>query len=211
MARNLVFVTGLLGVLLFTGSAIIGGAVYENYSHISQFISESYATGTEYGNALRFYGYLPSGICFFVFAILAPKYLPNSKLLKIAFWAFALFYGLGTIIVSFFPCDFGCNREFIDPSLSQIIHNLTGALTYMFVPVSIVIIGIKSMSWKMASSYPYLTLGCGILAFVGMFGLTTDPNANYIGIFQRLTEGSILLWIVTTAFQLKKKDSLSTK
>jgi len=99
--------------------AILGGFQFEEYNHISQFISETYASGTPYGSQLRFFGYLPSGIMLFLFAISVPKFLPKSKLIKIAFWLFAVFYGLGTVMVSVFPCDEGC----IANLLTQVFRN----------------------------------------------------------------------------------------
>lgn len=69
MNKNLIALVGIIGVFLFISTSILGGIFIEGYSHVSQFISESYATGTQYGDTLRFYGFLPSGICFFVFAL----------------------------------------------------------------------------------------------------------------------------------------------
>jgi len=65
---------------------------------------------------------------------------------KIGFCGLGIFYGIATIIVGLFPCDKGCNKELIDPSVLQVIHNLTGLLTYIFVPISIILIGVGGYS-----------------------------------------------------------------
>jgi len=204
MTKTILFWLGILGALFFIVAAVLGGLQMENYNHLQQFISESYATGTPYGNHLRFLGYLPSGIMLTLFAFFAPMYLPHSRLVKVAFWLVAIFYGLGTIMVSFFPCDQGCNREFIDPSLSQIIHNLVGGLTYLIVPFAIVFIGIKARAWADYKSYSSITLVCGIIALLFAWLMMADPNVSYIGLFQRLVEGSILFWVVKTAILIRK-------
>jgi len=50
---------------------------------------------------------LPSELCFLLFGLSALKYLPKSLNIKMLFLVFAIFYGLGTIAVSIFPCDEG--------------------------------------------------------------------------------------------------------
>lgn len=78
------------------------------------------------------------------FAFMAIKNLPKSRLTQIGFLGVGIFYGIATIIVSLFPCNKGCDKEFIDPSLSQLLHNLSGLLTYIIVPISLIIIGVST-------------------------------------------------------------------
>lgn len=204
MTRSAVYWLGILGALLFAVAGIVGGFQFDEYSHMSQFLSETYATGAPYRNHLRFLGYLPSGAMIALFAFFAPKYLPKSKLIKIAFWLFAIFYGLGTIVVGLFTCDEGCNREFIDPSISQLIHNLSGGLTYLIVPFVVIVIGIKAMSWTNSKSYSTHTIVCGFIALVFAWLMMANPSGSYIGLYQRLVEGSILFWVLRTSFFIKK-------
>ena len=206
MNRTGTYWLGILGVLFFIVAGILGGFQFEEYSHISQFLSETYATGTPWGNQLSYLGYLPSGVMIALFAFFVPKYLPKSKLIKITFWLFAIFYGLGTIIVGIFRCDEGCNPEFIDPSISQIIHNLSGGLTYLVVPFVVIAIGFKAKSWVNSKSYSALTIVSGFIALVFSWLMMANPNGPYIGLYQRLVEGSILFWVVRTAFLVKNEN-----
>lgn len=203
MNKTITYWFGILGVLFFIISAILGGFQFDDYSHIGQFISESYATGTPNGEELRYFGYIPSGIFLMGFAFAAPKFLQKSKSLKTVFILFGIFYGFGTIITSIFPCDDRCNPEFINPTLSQIIHNISGALTYLIVPLLIILIGVNAKSWA-NKTYASSTLICGVIAFVFAGVLMASPKGDFIGLFQRLVEGSILLWVLTTAFYVKK-------
>ena len=204
MSRTAVYWLGILGTLFFVVPAILGGFQFDEYSHISQFLSETYAIDAPYNNQLRFFGYLPSGIMLAIFAFFAPKYLPQSRLVKIAFWLFAIFYGLGTVMVSLFNCDEGCNRDFIDPSMSQIIHNLSGGLTYLVVPFVVIAIGIKAKSWVDSKSYATMSLVCGVIALIFAWLMMANPNGSYIGLYQRLVEGSLLFWVVRTAIYIKR-------
>ena len=210
MDRKLLFYIGILGISFFIFSAIIGGLLIENYHWTSQYISESYAIDTEHGFILRVLGYIPSGIFITLFCFLAPQYFNQSKLIKTGFYGLGVFYGIATIIVSIFPCDSGCNKEFIAPSISQAIHNLAGAFTYLFVPVCILIIG---LGLKKSESYKRLSIKAityAVVSFLCILFFFSNPNSPYIGIYQRIIEGIFILWIITCATFIKNKNSLSS-
>jgi hypothetical protein len=195
---------GFTGVFLFTATTIIAGMLIPGYSHLSQLISESYAIDTTYGLQLRMIGFLPAGICLAAFAFLAIRVLPKNKLAQAGFYGIGIFYGLGTVVVSLFPCDAGCNKEFIDPSLSQFIHNSTGMLTYLSVPASLILVGIAALKWTNAKTVAYSGIVSGILAmaFVGI--LSDGMDTGYAGLYQRIIEGSVLFFIVTCSIYLHK-------
>ena len=207
MNKTTTFWFGIFGALLFIVPSILGGFQFQNYSHISQYISESYAIGTPYGIYMRVLGFIPSGILITLFAVSASKFLPKSNLLKIGLISFGVFYGIGGVLVGVFPCDSGCNKEFIDPSISQIIHNLSGALTYLIVPFSILLIAISARKWNNGKTISTIGLICGVNAFVFSALLTSDPTGEYIGLFQRLTECSFLFWLISFSFYIKKLNN----
>ena len=91
-----------LGLILFTFTTIIAGYLYPDYSHISQFISESYAIDAKYGFYLRWLGFIPSGIFLSLFFFYAWKIQPKSIFSDIGMFGFIILYGLGTIICSIF-------------------------------------------------------------------------------------------------------------
>jgi len=204
MKVNTIFWFGILGVLFFVITTLVGGFLFPNYSHIQQLISESYATGTTNGFYLRAFGYFPSGLFLALFSFLAIRVLPKSKLTTIGFLGLGLFYGIATIIVSIFPCDVGCNPEFINPSISQIIHTISGGLTYMIVPICLVLIGISAKHWKNGNLISKSSIFCGILAIVLVFALISNPKGNNIGLYQRIIESTILFWIVNCAYYIKR-------
>jgi hypothetical protein len=204
MMKNVIFYSGVLGVLFFVVATVLGGLQFENYSHVQQFISESYATGTPYGPQLRYGLYIPSGILMALFAFLAPSVLQQSRVVKWSCYGIGVFYGLATVVVSLFPCDAGCNGGPETMSMSQLIHNATGALTYLFVPICIGAIGISSVKWSKSQSFYKVSLFCAMTAFCLMLVLAQNPLGTYVGLQQRIIEGSILFWIGYTAFYIKK-------
>jgi DNA-binding transcriptional regulator of glucitol operon len=203
MKGNIAFWFGLFGVILFIITTILGGLQFSDYSHISQLISESYAIGTPYGLQLRYYGFIPSGIFIAIFALLAIKELPQSKSTVLGFLGIGIFYGIGTVLVSLFPCDKGCDKELVNPSLSQVIHNLTGLLTYIIVPISLIVLGIAARKWENGKLIALLGFICGIacIFFVGL--LSSDLQSKLSGLYQRMIEGSVLVWILACSVYLK--------
>jgi len=207
MRNKLTFLVGIFGVSLFILSSILGGILIENYSLTSQYISETYAIDTEYGIYLRTFGYIPSGILLTLFCFLGIKYFQPSKLTKIGFYGLGIFYGLATVIVGFFPCDSGCNKEFIDPSISQVVHNLTGLLTYIFVPISIILIGIGLKQLPHYNRFSIQSITYGIISILFIYLLISDSNSPYIGLYQRMVETIFIIWIITCAIAIKKQNT----
>jgi hypothetical protein len=196
---NLVSIAGVAGVVLFVAATILGGLQMENYSHLSRFISESYAIGTPHGPALRFGGFLPSGFLLALFAFSINKWLHGSSTVQLGLIGVGIFYGLGTVVTSIFPCDAGCNPEMINPSISQLIHNLTGMLTYLVTPVSLALIGFGL--WPQKEHRPPALAGivCAGTSFLFVLVLFSNPAGAFSGLFQRLIEGSILAWFLIAA------------
>lgn len=211
MNRKMIFVIGILGVTLFAFASILGGFQFDNYNPISQYISETYAIDTPYGKVLRYLGYIPSGILLTMFAFFGLKKFPESNLIKLGFSGIGVFYGIATVIVGIFPCDKGCNKELIDPSISQLIHNLTGLLTYIFVPLSIIAIGIGLQQLKTNIHLSRIAIACGLncIMFIGF--LLSDPLTEYAGLYQRIIEGTFIIWIIVCSFFIKNSNLLEIK
>ncbi len=204
MKSQTVFWLGILGVLLFIVSAVLAGNEIPEYNIVSQFLSESVAAGTKNGLFYRLFGEILSGILFFFFAWNAKNFFPKNKWMFFGFFGITVFYGLGTIIVGIFPCDEGCNREWIDPTFSQIVHNISGLLTYVFVPLSMLLIGFGTKNILKYKNYSKCTVAFGVIAMYMTSRLLVNPLGEYVGLYQRILESMILFWIIITAFYVKK-------
>ena len=205
MSNKITFLIGILGVSLFVVSSLLGGFLIENYNILSQYISESYAIDTEYGKILRIFGYIPSGILIALFCFLAVKYFQLSKLLNIGFYGIGIFYGLATVVVGIFPCDSGCNKELINPSYSQLIHNFAGLLTYLFVPFFMILIGFGLKKSPSNSTFSIQSIAMGAIGILFVYILVSNPNSEYIGLYQRLVELVFVTWIIFCANTIKNK------
>jgi len=205
--NKIVSFIGIFGVVLFAISSIVGGFLIENYSIASQLISETYAIDTEYGFVLRTYGIIPSGGLISFFCFLALRHFKNSKLTRIGFLGLGIFYGIATVIVGIFPCDSGCNIEFIDPSISQLIHTLTGLLTYIFVPISIIIIGLGLRNVNSYSKLSTKAILYGIVSILFIALFLSNPSSGFIGFYQRFIEFVFIIWIVNCAIVIKNESN----
>jgi len=200
-----VFFLGIAGVVLFTITCTIGGFLIEGYSIQSQYISETYAIDTQYGLLLRLIGHIPSGILFTLFGFLAYPYFPSNRSIKWGWIGIALSYGVGTILVAVFPCDSGCNRDFINPSTSQVIHNIMGLVVYVFMPVSITIIGVGLRKYKAHRVLCRLAITIGLVSLVWVSIFLADNKSPILGFHQRGIEILFLIWILASAFWIKNR------
>ncbi|MBK9401847.1 MAG: DUF998 domain-containing protein [Bacteroidetes bacterium] len=195
---------GIAGVVLFIATTIIGGMLIPGYSHVSQLISESYAVDLPYSPLLRFAGYLPAGICITVFSFLALKKLPASTFSNIGFVGMGIFYGMGTIVVSLFPCDKGCPNELTHASMAQVIHTTTGLLTYFIVPLCLFLLGVAARSWPRGKMMVFAGFLSGLITVIFIGKFSGDLVSVYAGLYQRIVESAILGWILLCSFYLKR-------
>ena len=197
---------GFIGVSLLIFTLIFGGLLIKNYDITNQFISESYAIDTKYGFFLRLLGYIPSGIIIALFCFLGEKYLDPKLVVKIGFYGIGIFYGLGTTATGIFPCDSGCNKELLNLSSSQIIHNNAALLMYLFVPFFIILIGLAIRKTKIWFSIKSILLGLISSILVYLFGL--NLLVEYAGLYQRAIEIIFALWTILCTYEIKKHNSL---
>ena len=194
---------GFIGVSLLIFTLIFGGLLIENYDITNQFISESYAIDTKHGVSLRLLGYIPSGIIIALFCFLGEKYLDPKLVVKIGFYGIGIFFGLGTTVTGIFPCDSGCNKELLNLSSSQIIHNIAALLMYLFVPFLIILIGLAIRKTRHRFSIQSTMLGLFSLIFVYLFG--SELLGEYVGLYQRIIEIIFALWIILCSVEIKKR------
>lgn len=205
--KKLIFWTGLLGAVLFMATAIIGGLQFQAYSHINQFISETYASGTPWGNALRYGGFIPAGALLLLFGLTAALEFRKYGVLSSVFAGFGIFYGLGTIMVSIWPCDLGCDPQQLDPSIAHLIHFAVGSLTYIGTPVCMFMIAHQARLHPSSLLPAAPLLIAAIVMSIAVFVLFFFPPPQMLGLCQRIIEGSALLFVVVVAFQYQRRKA----
>jgi len=173
--------------------------MYPGYEHASRFISELGASGAPTETLIRFGTFLPAGILLMLFAFATAKVLPKAAVTTLGFGLLA-YNAFALAAAAFFPCDLGCRPE--SPSLSQIIHNLSGLGGYLAAVLGLILLGIQARNWQGLSHLFPLGLSCGILGFLSL--LFIDPGFQYAGIAQRILEMCIAVWTLSCAWSIRK-------
>ena len=183
-----------------------GGYLMEGYSHLSQFISEIYASGTEFGLYLRLLGFIPSGLLIFWFSLFMAKCIAietNQVLAKVGLIGFGVTYGLFTAFSSIFICDASCDGE----SLKQILHNVLGLLTYLTVPIFIMFVGKGLSKNHRTKSIAIKFTLLGYLSIVSVISFFIFYGSYYVGLIQRLTEALFLTNVLLCYLLINKTEN----
>jgi len=186
-----------LGAFILLTFTIVGGAVFPQYSHASQFISELGARDAPHEYLVRFAGFLPVGILSCIYLLGAYTRLPRSTLTTLGLLGIFVF-ALGYLAAAIFPCDPGCRPA--EPSLSQGLHNLIGSAGYILSPGFLFLFGLASRRWPNQRHLPKIAFGCAAATTLGL--LTFNPESPWVGISQRLIETAVWIWIILSAAYL---------
>ncbi len=200
--KQLLTLLPILSFIWFFMTIILGGLFYNNYSHISQFISELGATGIENGSLINYLGFIPTQVFLLIFIFLCISVIPKTKtnmtgLFFIAIYAFTL--GVAAV----FPCDFECRPK--NPSISHLIHIYSAMPGYLCGIVGIFFISSKSKLWTESNFFmivSYILVVCALLAFIFL-----DSEFKIGGAIQRLLELSIYSWLILFGFYLGKYET----
>lgn len=188
--------------LWLAASVLIAGALYPNYSHVSQFVSVLGATGAPHGNLVNFVGFFGAEILFIVGLAFAAIKLSKNKLNLVGF-TFLFCYPLLILVAACAPCDAYCQPD--EPSVSHTIHMTSALLGYLCA-----IVGLFLLSRQSGSKVPsrVLQLASYIIApllIVAIGSMTPDNSA--VGAIQRISETSLYAWTIWWIMSLAQKHS----
>lgn len=187
---------GVVGPLVFVTLVIVGGVIYDGYSHASQKISELGGEGAEHAivQNLNFavLGVLVLGFAWALANTFGP---PHVGALLIGF------FGLILLVHSVVHCDEGCEGE----TTVGLLHNVTGIAGFVAALTGMVMLARRwrpDPAWR---SHADFTLGIFVVALAGLvwFVATQATDSESLaGIAQRVFAGALLLWIAVTAARL---------
>lgn len=203
------YYSGIIGIGLFIITIVVGGFTYNGYNHFSQLISEMYAKNTKFGIYLRLFGFFPSGLLIAWFTHFVCKrvkiiYNPNS-LISIGILGMGVFYGLFTALSSVFVCNIDCKGT----GISQSIHNILGAITYLLTPICIFLIAIGLRKNKNIKRYSIFFWFTSLSSMVSVIIFLNFHNRQFEGIIQRITEAFFLITILML-YKIAKPYQLKT-
>ena len=137
-----------LSLLWLALTVIIGGSYYPDYDHVSQFMSELGAVDSPIAFYINYFGFVPTEIFIFFFIYYSYQSLPKSSFLSIGMSGIFI-YALALLLDAHFNCDARCRPD--SPSMSHQIHIILGAIAYISVAFSILILSLDAKKWSTSS------------------------------------------------------------
>lgn len=208
MARKMTAL-GAVAVLIYISHVIIGGLLWEEYSHLHRPISDLTASGAPNRMFLSvltvFYGILSVLFSLGAYLILknnAPRASQIGMLVFLSMHIISLFY-------NFFPQDL--------PGDSLTFRGLMHiVITILIIPLTIIspiLVGLGLRKLKDFQLYSYFSLLTGLVIFlsgaaVAVFIANDWP---YFGILQRINIGSLQIWMLATSLKLVSIESQTRK
>ncbi|MHB1419393.1 MAG: DUF998 domain-containing protein [Bacillota bacterium] len=200
---------GALGALVYVFHVVLGGILWNGYSHLIQPISDLTGTGAPNKDLLSIITFI-YGLCSIVFTISVYLYLKGSvpKIARVGMLTFIAMH-LVSITYGLFPVDLpGSSITF-----KGIMHIVVTGLIVPLTILSPLLIGIglrKIESFKGFATYSIIT---GVIIFVAG-GTTAIIFANKLpnfGLFERINIGTLQLWMLVFSLKLFRKDDKKSK
>ncbi len=187
----------LIVVLVFFYLLVVfgGASLKDEYSHVSQYISELNAVGSAWDWQIGYLGFLPLGLLGLLLLVAVAPRANLNGINKVGCWlliAEPIVYASS----AFAPCDPGCPST---GSFSQNVHNLLALITLPMTTLGLVLL---SFNDRLA---PARRAGWVVLAvtFVTFYAFALTPElAEWRGLLQRLAEGILYGCLCLVSWQL---------
>jgi hypothetical membrane protein len=193
---------GVAGPIIFVALVVVGGFLYDGYSHVSQAISELGGEGAEYA-ALQNFNFIMVGVLVIGFA----WGLARGRAASLLGAALVGFFGLSSSIANgLLPCDLGCEGT----TTVGLLHNITGIAGFL---AAIAGMFVLERQWRTNPGWrghAVLTRRAAFLALAGLVGFIVTKAAeleSIDGLLQRVFVVVLLAWIALTAARLYRDVS----
>ena len=192
----------VVALAIFYAVVVYGGAsLKDDYSHISQYISELNASGSSWSWQIGYLGFLPLGLLgFFLLLVIVVPQAKLSGISQIGGWMLVA-EPVAYVGSAFAPCDLGCPTA---GSLSQNIHNILSVVTLPVTALGLVFLSL-GQRLTVSNRVGWLLLA---VTFITLYALALVPDlVPWKGLLQRAAEGilygslCIVGWRVLTAHE----------
>jgi hypothetical protein len=173
---------------------LLGGVLVAGHSHARDFISELGAAGTQWGAAVSFGGFLPTGLLTLAFLLVAAPLVGARAAGKVGYYLLAC-VGVAYVGAAFAPCDLGCPA--VPTSARQLVHNLLGVLEYGGGGIGLLLYGGSRFRHGSDRVARVVLSAAGVLVLAAFVGMASPGLGTWHGLIQWLGEialfGSLLL------------------
>lgn len=190
-------VGGVVGPVLFAVLVLVGGLLYDGYSHSTQKISELGGEGARYA-LLQNINFILLGVFVIGFSWALARVLGRPLLGPIA----VAIFGLSSAIANgLLPCDIGCQGN---TTVGQ-LHNMTGLFGFIAAIVGMFVLARRwrhDPNWKPHVRFTRIAAFVAIAGLVAFIASEAAGAQSVSGIPQRIFVGALLLWVAVTAIRL---------
>lgn len=198
-------ILGIIAPISYIIIVILGGAITTGYSHAVQAISELTATGSEHKPLLDilFSAYnimlMGFGVGFLQYVNSKPTPRPPGKA---GSWCLILIGVLGLSTNLFFPMD----PRGASPTMIGSIHLALAGLLSLGTISTTLLIGVWFTKQPDNNRYGTISfIACAVIVITGGLAAAAAASASPImGIFQRMTIGTFMLWILVLGIRLTR-------
>lgn len=200
-------ITGIVAPVLYGFTVILGGFLSYDYNHKIHAISELTVLGAPFRLPLNIL-FSISLILATVFSVNAVHYVKqfNSKLLSRGM-RILLAVSVLSLLWAFFPMD----PRGSETTIQGIIHLFLAGIVSPLTIACPILVGLGFRKIRKFKGYALFSLVSGVLIFItGIIAVvSTQYDATYLGIYERLTIGSYQLWMGVSAlfFYLRWYDN----
>ena len=191
---------GVIGPILFAVLVIVGGVLYDGYSHVTQKISELGGEGAEYA-LLQNVNFIVLGVLIIGLALALARTLGPPHIGPALIGFFGLSSAVGNGLLS---CDVGCDGE----TTVGLLHNISGLAGFIAAIVGMFVLARRwreDPRWQRHAAFTrraaFVAIG-GLGWFVVTQALDIQSSA---GVAQRVFAAALLLWIAVTAAKLHRE------
>ena len=197
---------GVAGPIIFTAIAILAGELREDYSHVTQFVSELGATGTSRAGLMNYAGFVPGGLGLVAFGVALGRILPRTWLTSTAAVLLTIF-GTGVVASGFISCDPGCPQ--VGGSFENFVHDKIAPVSFLCAIVASALLGIFFRSNPAWRSLSFFSLATSIAAVCFLAGLVSSlESRDLTGMWQRLLLAALFIWCGVIGLQAYLKAAI---
>jgi MFS family permease len=179
---------------------LVAGHLYPAYSHLSQFMSELGATGTEYGSWVNMVVFAGAEVWMMLFLFIAGRAIPRTGL-ALAGVTFLWLYAVLLFAAAFFPCDLECRP--VEPTLAHDIHVGSGFLAYVSALCGLFLLTVNLHRSDEVGGRG--NLGPVLFPVGAVLLVNIALDQAHAGLYQRLLEGLIYGWLILIGFLLSRR------
>jgi hypothetical membrane protein len=192
--------TGLVAGVITLVVAVVGGYFEPGFDHRVDFLSELNDADSRYPLLIGYLGLVPAGMLTLIFLWRLKDEIDVSTR-SIAGLMFIALIGIDLLVTHFAPCDAGCPVSG-NISLSQQIHNISGGLGSVLVPIGIYLLIKPLRKAGFGAAMSAISFAAIAVLVCGFVVMVSNVVPEYIGIVQRANIGAFYIYLTLLSMRL---------